>query len=787
MENLKTRLGPTRFRLIDVLVLAAAAAVVTQAPMSVAQAAWVAALENLPRLALGGLLVGYLIERTRLPGPLGLPLGALLGLEAIVIEYTKLGPGASMGERVDWLGGRMGTWIDTVAGGGVSNDPVVFAMAMAALAWLLGLITAWLLFRDNAAWLAVLFNGFALLMNLSYAPQGLVGYVTSFTFFTCLLLAAQQLANRTELWRRAQLAVKWRIVAGLALGTALAAGAVLSVAWALPSNLSSIEVASGWNRVTSPWQAFEGEFDRWFAALNANDRTARGLSFGRTLAPRGAFNLGDTPVLQVRSSLPLYMRAATADRYAGQAITSSETTTIDLGSNADFLAETDIPLARAAVQAQVKVLASRTTVAFVPEAPLRLTLPAQADIRGSAQDLASVRFASPIQQNQEYGVVSAVSNATLQELRAAGEDYPDWIEQRHLQLPRRMSRRIVEAGREATRGATSAVDKATAIENYLRDNFTYSTQVPTVPPDRDWVEFFMFESKQGYCDYFATAMVILLRSQGVPARVAAGFAPGEFDESTGLSTVRENHAHSWVEVYFPRYGWIIFEPSSIRPLPQRIEEPLEPQPVPEVVPQPVDRDRLTLEEIDELLGLQDSGPLPATDASPLTAWLQALALVLVGFVLLTGLAAAIVAIAWRRGMGHLPAYQRPYAQILRLGTWLGTLRPLASDTPFEVAETLTRQVPRAAPAIRGATAAYVEGVYAGRSPRSDPWPEWLAYRRDVLRGMLRRRLRRWLGEDAALATAPRSHPELLRRWGAARARGWAQPETEEHPEEKSRS
>ena len=173
-----------------------------------------------------------------------------------------------------------------------------------------------------------------------------------------------------------------------------------------------------------------------------------------------------------------------------------------------------------------------------------------------------------------------------------------------------MSRQIVEAGRDATRGATSAYDKAVAVENYLRDSFTYSTQVPTVPPDRDWVEYFLFESKQGYCDYFATAMVILLRTQGVPARIAAGFAPGDLDESTGVSTVRENHAHSWVEVYFPRYGWILFEPSSIRPVPQRIEEAPEPLPVPEVVPQPIDDDRLTLEEIDELLGMQSTAAFP---------------------------------------------------------------------------------------------------------------------------------------------------------------------------------
>src|SRR5439155_570714 len=111
------------------------------------------------------------------------------------------------------------------------------------LAWLLGLVSAWLLFRDNAPWLVLLFNGLALLMNLSYASTSLVGFVGWFAFASCLLLATQQLANRTELWRRAELIVSWRVVLNVLVGTVLAVGGLLSLAWALPANVSSSEVA----------------------------------------------------------------------------------------------------------------------------------------------------------------------------------------------------------------------------------------------------------------------------------------------------------------------------------------------------------------------------------------------------------------------------------------------------------------------------------------------------------------------------------------------------------------
>jgi transglutaminase-like putative cysteine protease len=756
------RWGGRRFRVLDLAVLAAALLLIVQAPLSVAQAAWVPNLDPLPRIAAVALIVGYLLERTRAPAPVVLPLGAILGFEVITWVYSQVAAVGSLSERIDWLGGRVGDWISTVAGGGVSNDPLVFALAMAALAWVLGLLSAWLLFRDNVPWLVVLINGIALLMNLSYASTSLVGFVGWFAFAACLTLAAHQLASRVELWRRAQLGVNRRTMLNVALGTGLAAGGLLSLAWALPTDVSSPAVAGGWTRLTQPWQGLEGEFDRWFAALNGSDRNARGLSFGRTLAPRGAFDLGDTPVLQVKASAPLYLRATTSDRYAGQAITSSETTSADFGANSDLLGQDQIPLGRGVLSVDIKVLASRTGVAFAPDAPLRFSESTEVDSRVSPDDVATIRLDAPVLQNETYTVVSAISTATVQDLRAAGEAYPEDIKQRYLQLPRTLPRRVIDEAHNVAGGATSAYDRATTIESYLRDNFTYSTHVASVPPDQDWVDYFLFDSKQGYCDYFATAMVVMLRVEGVPARVASGFAPGEFDPDTGISTVRENHAHSWVEAYFPRYGWITFEPSAIRPLPPRVEEQSEPEPVAAPAPSDLpDASGLTPDELDELLNIRDTAPV-SVQRPFLTTW-PGILLPVFGSILLVLLgAAAVLGLIWRRTFAHLPRYQRPYAQLVRLATWSGTLRPRRSDTPLELAERLGRQVPKANSAIHELTDAYVEGTYAARAPREDPWPVWRDARRAVLRGLFAWRLGGWFGEDTSVAPAPRAHPELLR-------------------------
>jgi hypothetical protein len=311
-----------------------------------------------------------------------------------------------------------------------------------------------------------------------------------------------------------------------------------------------------------------------------------------------------------------------------------------------------------------------------------------------------------------------------------------------LQLPRGLPRRVIDLAHTQTEGQASAFDKATALESYLRDSFTYSTHVPEVPQGRDWVDYFLFDSKQGYCDYFATAMTVLLRVEGVPARVASGFAPGDFDETSGSYIVRENHAHSWVEVYFPRYGWIIFEPSAIRPIPDRTEQaPPPPAAAQAPASDAVPTGQLTPEEQDELRALRQ-GAGAGAQRPFFTTWPGILVLVLLGLLAVGLLALAGLGVVWSRKLGRLAVYQRPYAQLTQLGRVFGLVRPAASDTPYEVARALGRQLPTARPTVERLTSAYVESTYANRPPAANPWPEWLATRRRLIRDLALRRLRR---------------------------------------------
>jgi hypothetical protein len=169
-----------------------------------------------------------------------------------------------------------------------------------------------------------------------------------------------------------------------------------------------------------------------------------------------------------------------------------------------------------------------------------------------------------------FRVNSYVSLATIDALRAASTEYPHDVAARYLILPSSVPARVHDLAREITQGLENPYDKAKAIERYLRKNYPYDLNVPTPPENQDVSDYFLFDLKKGYCDYYATAMVVLARSSGLPARFVSGYASGFYDAPNAQYVVREMDAHSWAEIYFPGIGWVEFEPTASEPEIQRI-------------------------------------------------------------------------------------------------------------------------------------------------------------------------------------------------------------------------
>jgi hypothetical protein len=158
-----------------------------------------------------------------------------------------------------------------------------------------------------------------------------------------------------------------------------------------------------------------------------------------------------------------------------------------------------------------------------------------------------------------YFGVSRLPTLLPAKLRAASTEYPQNIRDTYLQLPE-LDKRVVPFTQSVIGRATNPYDKAFAIENYLRTRFSYTLDLAGKPGD-DPLANFLFKTHAGHCEYFATAMTVMLRTAGVPAREVNGFLPGEYNDLGGDYIVRASDAHSWVEAYFPGTGWVTFDPT----------------------------------------------------------------------------------------------------------------------------------------------------------------------------------------------------------------------------------
>jgi transglutaminase-like putative cysteine protease len=159
----------------------------------------------------------------------------------------------------------------------------------------------------------------------------------------------------------------------------------------------------------------------------------------------------------------------------------------------------------------------------------------------------------------EYEANSVIPTPPPAAVRLADSNYPDSIREMYLQLPA-IDPRIPELAKQITARDNTPYDKARSIEGYLHSHYGYTLDL-TGPPQSDPLAYFLFQKRAGHCEYFAAAMAVMLRSLGIPARYVNGFQTGEYNDVAGDLVVRASDAHSWVEAYFPGFGWLTFDPT----------------------------------------------------------------------------------------------------------------------------------------------------------------------------------------------------------------------------------
>jgi len=671
-------------------------------PISLDQADWVDMREQFLWIAVAAVVLGTLVGNARLRGRQALLLGGCGGTLAVVVGTILASGGGTLHARATAIAIQVNNWVTQIKAGEAANDPTVFVLVLGATAWSAAYVGAFILARERRPWDALIFCGGCLVINVSLAFTSLLFDLVLFSLAALVLLTRLHIVGLQERWERRNITpageMDWRLLrGGLTWTTVLVVMALLT-----PRVGAAEAFSSAFTTFEGPYHRVEAEWQRFFAGVSGPSRL-QGVSFSDAIRLGQAPNLGDRIIMTVDAESGHFWRAVSYDFYTGAGWRTTET---DRQDKITVTAQ-----ARAKVEATFDIVVPHANLLFGANEPTKASVPYQFQTGEDRSYSTSLRAVNRAQAAGSYTTSSLVSKATKDELRRATTVYPAYIRTKYLQLPSSLPQRVRDKAKQIVEGKATAYDKAEAIETFLRSPpYKYSTVVKNVPPGRDPVDYFLFDLKQDFCEYFASSMAVLLREAGVPARVVEGFTSGVFDPALGKFVVRELNAHAWVEAYFPQYGWIEFEPTPSELTFARIETAAAPDTTPAGENGPASaieraaRERLRINDNDPSAGDQAPGDLTriaaAVDPRP--------ALAVLGLFLLVMLA-LFARFQWRfRDLGAIDA---AWGKTRLLGAYAGHA-PRSSETPYEYAASLGAAVPEVSASLRTIAHARVRERYA---------------------------------------------------------------------------
>jgi transglutaminase-like putative cysteine protease len=452
------------------------------------------------------------------------------------------------------------------------DDGLLFVAFISTLVWFLSLVSGYWWTRYQNYLVAVLPGGvFILVIHLYDQFYGnRVWFLAAYLLFAILLLGRQYYLKNRESWRERRVFQMQESTFDLTRGMVIAASLFIIIAWTAPASQSGFESAvNTWHRLTQPWRDMQEWFSNAVDALEGpSTRRLEGDFFGNQLGLGSGTPLSDQVVFSVEAPdlgeepPRYYWRGYVYDVYQNYRWYAT-------GSHSDEYSPSEADLAIPDSSGRIKAdftfnIQLKEALLYTPSQPIWISRPGRIQYETTAsgeRDLFAWAAVPTLLPGDQYQVTASLNDPSIQQLQDAGTGYPQWTD-RYLQLPADFSPRIRELARLITQHSMTPYDKATAITDYLRNNLKYANPLPESPPKgKDPIEWILFDLKQSFCNYDASAEVLMLRSVGIPARMAVGFAQGAFDSEANVYIVRSLNAHAWPEVYFPGIGWVEFEPT----------------------------------------------------------------------------------------------------------------------------------------------------------------------------------------------------------------------------------
>jgi len=718
--------------------------------LAVGSAGWTDGLPIIALIGFGVVVISLLLARSLLPDFMAHLFSMIIGTawsfwvtaQLLPHVHTWTGQWRNMMERLI-------QWYILMMQGGISYDNLMFIFQMGLIVWASGYLTIWMLLRVEQMWQALLPCGLVLLINLYYAPKDITAWFIIYIMLSLLLLIRFNLLQQEARWRAEGTFFRTDISFDFFRDGFIFSVLVMSFAWLMPPFVDA-QSLNLFDEFQGTWQDVQQNWNRMYANLNYRPQNPV-ATFGRSLSLGGARNLTNNPVMdvQIDGGEGRYWRAAVYDEYNGLAWRSTDTEALMVEPGQPL----SLPLyeARQPVSQTYTLYRDGLTVLYALNYPIgldrsvkaifhQLPSPESENLRWSEngkpwlEEITYLR-SKPVGNGESYHVVSLVSKATVEQLQQSGTDYPTWLKPRYVQLPDSVTARTRELANTITAPFHNNYDKARAVENYLRATITYNDQIPLPPSNVDRVDYVLFVSHEAYCDYYASAMVVMLRAVGIPTRLVAGFAQGRYDADKGLYRVVDANAHSWTEVYFPQYGWINFEPTSAQP---SITRPTAASTQANNPPQlPTSS---TAKGVDKSHNIPiDDEAIAQPDQAPKTTSYSAMSsTILLGIMALMGIA---LVVWWQRQPARDNIFKL-YPRMVRLAAWLGVTQ-LPWQTPYEYATVLKQHLPAVQSEINTITTEYVQQTFGNTETTaviSSPASQlaWQQLRPEMLKTIVKR-------------------------------------------------
>jgi transglutaminase-like putative cysteine protease len=691
--------------------------------------------------------------------------GALAAAIAIpIIAGWAVLPGASIAEAFhETASGTVQAYLDIAWRGRQFTDQEVhYVLVLGGIVWGTAQFTAYAVFGHRRPLNGVIVTGLMLLANMALTSRDQLPYLVLFATASLLLLIEMHAFEERLTWVRRQIGDPSAIASLYLRSGAVFIALAMVGSLLLTQRAASAPLAGAWQGVDAQLVEVGETLGRLFP-VGGDIRGGGGVTFSSTARIGGRWFSDDGVafVATVPTTLPkdTYWRAATYDQFLLDAWQQTDVDSVQVAPGEPLLAGTPeeaSPDLTSEVQVEIGSDAFVDRAMLSPGTPVSVNSTADVLLSGPGESFAGVELPNG---GMSYSVDARILNLGDQDvisanlLRVASRDYPADIAARYTQVPEgaigpKASALLSTILQQAK--TDNPYDLAIAIRDYLKDdsNFHYTTDTRSFPcDDRSAVECFA-ATHAGYCLQYASTMAILLRKAlpdaPIPTRLVQGFLPGERTGTTEV--VRNRSAHAWVEVYFPGYGWIPFDPtgggvglpSVIRTGP--VVAGATPAPSRSPGADAINPAGRGAQERDP--GPVDGGGSVGSGSAPVDVTLL---LAIVGLLALAAL--GVLAVSWLRGPRGELGPDTAWIVLSRAASRLG-FAPRPNETIYEYATSLGDQVPIARVDLQTVAEAKVESAYARHHLGDDRLHAVrVATRRlrvSLLRLVLRRgRRRRW--------------------------------------------